>query len=125
MAINFKDKAKSVSSNEHFIINGKTRIQFSDIISQYPNGITITAFDIFKDRSAGTYPVIGFAEDETKFAMGGGKMFTDIISGWYDEYCGNAQAGSDDLKSQGGVKIKFSKRTSNSGYQYIYVEVVD
>ena len=125
MAINFKDTAKRVSNNDHFIINGRTRIQINDIISNYPDGITITSFDIFKDRNAGTYPVIGFLEDDSKFAMGGGKMFTDIISGWYDECNGNAQAGSEDLKAQGGVKIKFSKRTSQRGFEYIYPEVVE
>ncbi len=125
MGFSFKDTARKIAGNNHFIMSTRTRIKFDEIIDKYPDGITITAFDLFDDKKAGRYPVIAFAEDDTKFAMGGGKMFADIISSWYDQY-GDGETASDALKAQGGVKMRFSRRTASaSGFQYIYVEIVE
>lgn len=124
MTFNFKKSATKnlvVSS----LMQGREKISVEEIIAKYPGGITITAFDMIHGSANGDYPVVLFAEDDSKFLMGGGKIFAGIIADWLIEFQGDAQKGSSELAAQGGCKIKFSKRRSTkSTFTYTVPEVL-
>lgn len=124
MAFNFKKSATKnlvVSS----LMQDREKISVEEIIAKYPEGITITAFDMIHGAANGDYPVVLFAEDTEKFLMGGGKIFAGIIADWLAEFQGDSEKGSSELAAQGGCKIKFSKRRSTkSNFTYTVPEIL-
>lgn len=124
MAFNFKKSATKnlvVSS----LMQDREKISVEEIIAQYPNGITIVAFDMIHGAANGDYPVVLFAEDDSKFLMGGGKIFAGIVNDWLANFEGDSEKGSAELAEQGGCKIKFSKRRSTkSTFTYTVPEIL-
>lgn len=124
MAFNFKKSATKnlvVSS----LMQDREKISVEEIIAKYPEGITIVAFDMIHGAANGDYPVVLFAEDDSKFLMGGGKIFAGIVNDWLANFEGDSEKGSSELAEQGGCKIKFSKRRSTkSNFTYTVPEIL-
>ena len=124
MAFNFKKSATKnlvVSS----LMQDREKISVEEIIAKYPEGITIVAFDMIHGAANGDYPVVLFAEDDSKFLMGGGKIFAGIVEDWLANFEGDSEKGSSELAEQGGCKIKFSKRRSTkSNFTYTVPEIL-
>lgn len=124
MAFNFKKSATKnlvVSS----LMQDREKISVEEIIAKYPEGITIVAFDMIHGVANGDYPVVLFAEDNSKFLMGGGKIFASIVNDWLANFEGDSAKGSSELAAQGGCKIKFSKRRSTkSNFTYTVPEIL-
>ena len=124
MAFNFKKSATKnlvVSS----LMQDREKISVEEIIAKYPEGITIVAFDMIHGAANGDYPVVLFTEDDSKFLMGGGKIFAGIVNDWLANFEGDSAKGSSELAEQGGCKIKFSKRRSTkSNFTYTVPEIL-
>ena len=118
---NFKDKAKAATASCTLMEN-RTKISTEELISRYPDGVTITEFD-FLSGDNGKYPVCIFKENDNECFFGGSAL-TDICNTWFEGY-DTTEACSADLKSSGGVKIKFVKSRTKNGRNYIKCEVVD
>lgn len=101
----------------------RTKIGTDEIIKFYPDGITLTEFDILSVDD-NYYPVILFAEDQTKFFFGGA-VLSKIIASWMKDYAGDVKAASDDLKASGGVKIRMKRSKTKNNRDVVLIDVLD
>jgi hypothetical protein len=118
MAFSFRDAALNSTTLTELMKN-RERIKTEDIIKRFPDGITITEFDMVTtpDRRTGTpttYPVFVFAEDESKFGYGG-KVLNSIVSDWVAAFDGDIAKCSAALKASGGCRFKFEHSTTRDG----------
>lgn len=123
MFANLAMKATSLSP----IIEGKTKISVADIVSQYPDGVTVTEFDIVagtdQNGESITYPVFTFAEDTSRFGFGG-KVMRSIVDAWISAFEGDVEATSKALAANGGVKLRFSLGKTKNGRPITLIEPV-
>lgn len=126
--VNFKALAKKAADNSSFIMEGRNKLTIDEIISRYPEGITVTGVDKLKGRH-GEYAVGIFAEEDG-FYFNGGSAFTQIVDEWAPGYTeeGSAtdyEALSADLAEAGGVKMKFEKTKTQSGNNFTKIEIIE
>lgn len=123
MFANIARKATTLSP----IIEGKTKISVGDIISTYPDGITITCFDMVSGTNQqgepDTYPVFVFAEDNTRFGFGGA-VFKSICEAWIANFEGDIETCAKALEANGGVKLKFAQARTKAGRNVTTIEVI-
>lgn len=109
------------------IMQDREKITTDELISKYPNGVTVTEFDVVttpdKNGNPSTYPVIAFAEDDTKFFYGG-KAMMDIITTWLAHFEGDIDGVSNALKAGGGCKVKLYASKTNKGHNFTKVDVI-
>lgn len=109
------------------IIEGKTKISVGDIIATYPEGITITDFDMVtstdKDGNPDTYPVFVFSEDTSRFGFGG-SVFKNICDNWIEHFDGDIETCAKALQAGGGVKMIFAQARTKSGRNVTTIKVV-
>lgn len=117
----FKSKAKAATATCTLMEN-RTKISTDELITKYPDGVTITGFD-FLSGDNGKYPVCIFKENSNECFFGGSSL-TDICNSWVDGYESTEQC-SADLEASGGVKIKFIRSKTKSGRSFIKCEVID
>ena len=110
------------------LIEGKNKISVSEIIETYPEGITITSFDMIagtdQNGNSITYPVFVFAEDETRFGFGG-KVLKGIVEAWIAAFDGDIEATSKSLQANGGAKLRFRQGRTKTGRNLTIVEPVN
>lgn len=128
MANMFAQMAQKAVANSS-VREGRTLITTDELITKYPNGFTITEFDMLQahDRQTGelkSFPTLAFAEDITKYINGGGAI-TKIVEEWLRNFDGDIEGCNSALRAAGGVKIRIcpSVRTSG-GNNYNPVEVI-
>lgn len=118
--MSFKDKAVS-STTTSALMSGRTKISMDEVITKYPEGVTIIGFD-WMNGDGGRYPVCIFSENENECFFGG-KSLTEICEAWYDGY-NNCEDCSADLEAEGGVKIKFTRAKTKQGRSFTRCEIV-
>lgn len=123
MFTNLARKATTLSP----IIEGKTKISVAEIIDKYPDGITLTNFDIIsgtdQNGESTTYPVFTFSEDDTRFGFGG-SVLKNIINAWLAAFDGDVEGCSKALASNGGVKMKFAQGRTKAGRSITTIDVI-
>lgn len=119
--MSFKDLAKNVTSMNP-LMEGRERIKADEIMKKFPNGITITDFDMIQEKDKAPYPIIIFAEDDRYFHFGGTVLarVVDEWLGYYDsvEECREA------FKAEGGVRITMSQGKTREGRDVTLVHVI-
>lgn len=124
MFANLARKATTLSP----IIEGKTKISVSDIIANYPEGITINGFDMIngtdQNGEPSTYPVFTFMEDNTRFGFGGA-VLKNIINSWLAAFDGDVESCTKALAANGGVKLKFSQGRTKNGRNVTIIDVIE
>lgn len=124
-SINFKNVAIEATSLSE-LMTGRTKLDTTDIVAKYPEGITITAVDMVeyeKDGNPVEYPIILFAENDKAF-YAGGIVLKKIAQAWVSAFGGDYSAMSADLAEQGGVKVKLSVGRSKNGNSITNVEII-
>lgn len=126
MANMFADIAKKAVANSP-VREGRERISTEEILREYPEGITITEFDMLTKRDGAnlvTFPTFAFAEDISKY-YNGGTSLKKVVDGWLAHFEGDVEAANAALKASGGCKIKLlpMQRTGN-GNNFVPVEVI-
>lgn len=111
------------------LMKGREKISVADVIKNYPNGITVTGFDIIASNNdndeRGSYPIVIFSEDTSKFVFGG-TVLNGIVRAWLAHFDGDIEACNKALASYDGVKLKFSRQRSKTGNrEYTSIEVVE
>lgn len=84
------------------LMSDREKISTEDIISRYPDGITINKFDKVSVNED-TFYVFTFEEDESVFAFSGfviAKFFDAVVAKYGDIYNAN-----DALYDNGGIKV--------------------
>lgn len=127
MANMFAQMAKKATTLSP-IMEGREKISVADVIAKYPDGVTVTGFDIVdstSDDGPNSYPVLTFSEDTSKFIFGGTVM-ASIVNAWLAHFEGDIEACNKALASYDGVKLKFSRaRAKNGNREYTSIEVVE
>lgn len=119
---NFRDLARKATTLSELMEN-RVKIQTSDVIKNFPDGITLNAVDMIKTSDA-SYPVFTFSEDSDRFYCGG-IVLTKIVNTWLNEYNGDLEMLNHDLVECGGVKVKLTETKTRDGKNNItQVEVI-
>lgn len=118
---NFRDMAKKATTLSELMAN-RTKIQTAEVITNFPNGITINAVDIINTADA-TYPVVIFSEDYSRFYCGG-TVLAKIVDSWLTEYSGDIETLNHDLAESGGVKVKLAESRTKAGKNVTEVTVL-
>ena len=109
------------------IMEGREKLNTDEVIKKYPEGITIIEFDIVttpdQNGNPSTYPIIAFAEDNTKFIYGG-KAIMDMVTMWLANFEGDVETTSNALKAAGGVKVKMTSAKTKQGRNFTRVDVI-
>lgn len=109
---NFRDLARKATTLSELMEN-REKIQTSEVIKNFPDGITLNAVDIVK-MSDTSYPVFTFLEDSHRFYCGG-IVLTKIVGTWIKEYDGDLGLLNHDLAESGGVKVKLKETKTRDG----------
>ncbi len=118
---NFRKKAAKTTSISP-LMEGKTKLKTADIIHDYPQGVTINAFDIIPGKD-GSYPIFTIAEDPGVF-FSGGTVLQNIVSDWMEDYGTDIDQTNADLKAEGGVKIRLEQASTRAGRSITRVTVL-
>ena len=121
MSFNFKQSAEKITTISK-LMEGRTKAKTREIIDKFPDGITITGFDLV-NGAKGQYPVLIFKEDDTKF-FNGGLVFTKIVNEWLSAYDGDIAKCNKDLLDFGGVAVKMEIGTTKSGNNITKVTIL-
>lgn len=121
--VDFKALAQRQTTLSEVMID-REKVKTDDLIETYPEGVTITAFDyVMSKKTKNEYPVFNIAEDDKIFCNGGTVL--DRIFTEYVKVCeGDVTRASNELKRQGGLKVKLSHGTTKDGQDLITVEVL-
>lgn len=122
MAMNiFKEIAKKETTLS-YLMSGREKIDTDEIIANYPDGITVTEFEVIQ-VGEDMYPVVTFSEDNTKF-YNGGSVLMKICSGWLEHFSGDNESANIALAKTGGVKCKLSKSKTKSGNNITVIDII-
>lgn len=121
--VDFKALAQRQTTLSEVMIE-REKVKTDDLIETYPDGVTITAFDyVMSKKTKNEYPVFNIAEDDKIFCNGGTVL--DRIFSEYVKVCeGDVAKASNELKRQGGLKVKLAHGTTKDGQELITVEVL-
>ena len=119
----FATGAKEALGGSPVMLN-RTKIATNEIIARYPNGITVTEFDVIAKADGGSYPVFAFAEDSTRY-FNGGALAAKVALKWGTMFDGDIEAASDALKAAGGVKVVLSVKKTKTGRTITGFDVVE
>lgn len=126
MGFNFRQVAQENTVLSE-VMKGRDKVMMEDICKVYPDGVTVTEFDIIETTNdkgvQERYCVCAFAEDE-KACFFGGVVLTKICDEWAKGYDGDIKAASDELKAQGGVKMKFTRAKTKQNRDVTTVEIL-
>ena len=119
--INFKSLAKEATTLSH-LMEDRVKVTTDDIISGYPDGITITEFD-YVNTGKEEYYIAGFSEDEGAY-LNCGLILAKVFDSFVKAFDGDINGASDCLKEQGGLKVKLEKTRTRSGNTITRVSVI-
>lgn len=109
------------------IMTGRVKIDTDDIIKKYPDGVTITEFDMVTvtdpKKGASTFPVFAFKEDPESCFFGGA-ILSKIAVDWARAYGGDIESASEELSKCGGVKVKMFSKKTKAGNNLTAVEII-
>lgn len=107
----------------HSVLKNRTKISTDDVIEVYPDGVTITGFELLTGRKGEQFPALLIKEDPGVF-FNGGTTLTAIVNKWLEHFNGDAAACSKALDLSGGVKVKLSRSATKDGRSWTRVEIV-
>lgn len=102
--------------------NDREKISTHDLIQQFPDGITVNAFD-FATIDDKSFAVVTFNEDDTKY-YNGGTVLSKMCVAWAAGFAGDPEAASTALAKAGGVKLKFTEAKTKNGNNVTTITVV-
>ena len=102
--------------------NNRNKISTEEIISSFPDGITVNAFD-FATVQDKTFAVVTFSEDDSRY-YNGGTVLTKMCLNWAAGFAGDPEAASTALAKAGGVKLKFTESKTKNGNNVTTITVV-
>ena len=104
------------------IMTGREKISTEEVIRKYPDGVTLTAFDIIDNGKDG-YAVFTIQEEPAKF-INGGALLSKMAFEWVKAYEGSIEDASADLDRCGGVNVRLSVKKTRRGNTITAVEIV-
>lgn len=102
----------------------REKVNIEDIITDYPDGIRITAVGIITVDNE-DIAVFNFEEDPKAFFFGG-KVLTDLAKDWISDIGkGDIKATNEEMTNDGGCVLKLSRKKNKKGQTYTAYEVIE
>ena len=118
---NFKEAAiKSTTLSE--LMNDRVKVSTDEIISQYPNGVTIEEFDFITAGDNQYY--IATIKEDSKAYINCGTVLSKVFDAFVTGFDGDIAGASAELKNAGGIKIKLTKTRTRGGNTITTVTVL-
>lgn len=129
MAINFKELAekKAAERGGCELFEGRTVLKNDMVIAMFPEGVTITAAQVFEgtDDKGEPYEMAAYLiKEDPEKGCKGGKVLVKIFKEWAAAYNGDYAAMNKDLEASGGVKVKLKKVLTDKNKVVTNVEVL-
>lgn len=121
MGFNFREAAKEATQLSQLMEN-REKITTEDIIAKFPDGITITQFDVITTDDA-TYPVFVFKENPDVFYCGG-MILHKIVKQWLNAYNDNIEKCNSELSASGGVQVVLTATKTKKGNNVTSVKIL-
>lgn len=119
--VDFRALAQKATTLSELMVD-KNKLASEDIIRNWPDGVTLTDFDIVTSGDA-TYPVFAIAEDPDGFYMGGA-ILMKIVNSFVEAFDGDIDGAAEEFAKSGGLKVKLTQGRTKRGNSLIKVEVV-
>lgn len=120
----FEDVAKKNQKAGCPQMEEREKVNIEDIITDYPDGIRITAVGIITVDNE-DIAVFNFEEDPKAFFFGG-KVLTDLAKDWISDIGkGDIQATNEEMTKDGGCVLKLSRKKNKKGQTYTAYEVIE
>jgi hypothetical protein len=120
----FADVAKKNQKAGCPQMEDREKVNIEDIITDYPDGILITAVGIITVDNE-DIAVFNFEEDPKAFFFGG-KVLTDLAKDWISDIGkGDIQATNEEMTKDGGCVLKLSRKKNKKGQTYTAYEVIE
>lgn len=104
------------------LTDGLEVLEVKDLIKQYPEGVTVTGFDVTSWEDKPNF-LVTFAEDKTKYFKGG-KVTQQLIGEQLEDYEGDIEAANESIR-QYPFKLKLSWRQSKTtGFKYAVAKII-
>lgn len=100
----------------------KEKLSSEDIVREFPDGITLTDFDIVT-TGEDTYPVFSIAEKPDHFYMGGAILYK-IVNSFVEAFDGDIDGAAEEFAKSGGLKVKLSMGRTKRGNSLVKVTVI-
>ena len=109
--MNFKDLASQAVAEKAIspIIAGRVSMATDDVITTFPEGITINNFDYVADWEHYVYTI---KEAPDKF-LSAGSALENIFKKFVEMYDGAVEDAAADFSKSGGIKVNLNKTKSN------------
>lgn len=120
-SINFKSLATAATTLSP-LMTDRIKLSTDEIISQYPEGITITEFDSITMKDS-QYYIATFAEDDKAY-INCGQILSKVFDRFVEAFDGDIAGASETLKAQGGLKVKLNKSRTRGGNSITTVTVI-
>ena len=118
---NFKAAAlKSTTLSE--LMNDRVKVSTDEIISQYPNGVTIEQFDSVTAGDKQYY--IATIKEDSQVYINCGTVLSKVFDAFVAGFDGDVTGASAELKNAGGIKVKLSKTRTHGGNTITTVTVL-
>lgn len=118
---NFKSLALAATTLSP-LMTDRIKLSTDEIISQYPEGITITEFDSITMKDS-QYYIATFAEDEKAY-INCGQILSKVFDRFVEAFEGDIAGASETLKAQGGLRVKLNKSRTRGGNSITTVTVI-
>lgn len=107
------------------LMDNREKISTKAVIADNPDGITIDGFDLIVNSDPKTgkevkYCIITYKESPEYYYLGG-QALTQVIEKWIDAYQGDVELANNDLKKDGGCKLKLVLVMTKRGYNYVRI----
>lgn len=122
MAFDFKQAAQKATTLSD-LMTDKTKLNTEDLIDKYPDGFTITAFDIVSTDAETTFPVFSIKEEPDSFYCGGAVLMK-IVNNFIEGFHGDIDAASNELGRAGGLRIRLEESKTKKGNSLTRVFIV-
>lgn len=121
MALDIRKIAlRSTSISE--LTEGKTQLKTKEIVSKFPDGITLTEFDVVPNNGK-PYPVFLFKEEPTHY-YNGGLILYNMVNEIVKECNDDLSMAREEFKNYGGLKVKLSQSETKAGNNLTSVEIL-
>lgn len=102
----------------------REKVNIEDIITDYPDGIRITAVGIITVDNE-DIAVFNFEEDPKAFFFGG-KVLTDLAKEWISDIGdGDVDKTNEEMTKDNGCVLKLSRKKNKKGQTYTAYEVIE
>lgn len=118
----FSESAKRAVERSR-VTTGRDKMTLEDVIKNYPDGVCVDEFQILVGESGKEYVVMHIKDTNNYF--NGGSIALKIARGWIDDFAGDEDTASEELKKDGGCTFRITRGTTKKGQPITFFDAID